>query len=143
MIILRFRELISNRSRADIKPVMFGEMDLNDVVFTIVKALQNASRNRFYGIKVLTDILSGTESEKVVKNNLGQIPEFRALSNMSYDMIQAVIEWMITQHFILKTRERYPVLHSTYEGLHYSEFITERKLKKLKQYLEEDVVLWK
>ena len=103
----------------------------------------NASRNRFYGIKVLTDILSGTESEKVVKNNLGQIPEFRALSNMSYDMIQAVIEWMITQHFILKTRERYPVLHSTYEGLHYSEFITERKLKKLKQYLEEDVVLWK
>ena len=122
---------------------MFGEMDLNDVVFTIVKALQNASRNRFYGIKVLTDILSGTESEKVVKNNLGQIPEFRALSNMSYDMIQAVIEWMITQHFILKTRERYPVLHSTYEGLHYSEFITERKLKKLKQYLEEDVVLWK
>ena len=129
--------------RADIKPVMFGEMDLNDVVFTIVKALQNASRNRFYGIKVLTDILSGTESEKVVKNNLGQIPEFRALSNMSYDMIQAVIEWMITQHFILKTRERYPVLHSTYEGLHYSEFITERKLKKLKQYLEEDVVLWK
>ena len=129
--------------RADIKPVMFGEMDLNDVVFTIVKALQNASRNRFYGIKVLTDILSGTESEKVVKNNLGQIPEFRAMSNMSYDMIQAVIEWMITQHFILKTRERYPVLHSTYEGLHYSEFITERKLKKLKQYLEEDVVLWK
>ena len=122
---------------------MFGEMDLNDVVFTIVKALQNASRNRFYGIKVLTDILSGTESEKVVKNNLGQVPEFRALSNMSYDMIQAVIEWMITQHFILKTRERYPVLHSTYEGLHYSEFITERKLKKLKQYLEEDVVLWK
>ena len=129
--------------QADVKPVMFGERDLNDVVFIIVKALQNMSRNRFFGIKVLSDILSGTESEKVVKNNLGQIPEFRALSDMSYDTIQATIEWMITQHLILKTKERYPVLHSTYDGLHYSEFITEGKLKKLKKYLEEDVVIWK
>ncbi len=128
--------------RADIKSVMFGDKDLNEVVYTIVKALQNMSRNRFYGVKVLTDILSGTESEKVVKNNLGQIPEFRALKDMSYDTIQATIEWMITEHLVLKTKERYPVLHSTYEGLHYSEFITENKLKKLKQYLEEDVVLW-
>ena len=129
--------------RADVNPVMFAERDLNEVVFTIVKALQNMSRNRFFGIKVLADILSGTESEKIVKNNLGQIPEFRALDDMAYDMIQATIEWMITQHLILKTKERYPVLHSTYDGLHYSEFITEGKLKKLKQYLEEDVVLWK
>ena len=129
--------------RADVKPVMFGARDLNDVVFIIVKALQNMSRNRFFGIKVLSDILSGAESEKVVKNNLGQIPEFRELSDMSYDTIQATIEWMITQHLILKTKERYPVLHSTYDGLHYSEFITEGKLKKLKKYLEEDVVIWK
>jgi len=128
--------------RADIKSVMFGDKDLNEVVYTIVKALQNMSRNRFYGVKVLTDILSGTESEKVVKNNLGQIPEFRALKDMPYDTIQATIEWMITEHLVLKTKERYPVLHSTYEGLHYSEFITENKIKKLKQYLEEDVVLW-
>lgn len=132
-----------NIQRADIKPVMFENKDLNDVVYTIVKALQNASKKRFYSIRVLTDILSGTESETVVKNNLGQIPEFRSLSDMSYDMIQATIEWMITQHLVLKTKERYPVLHSTYDGLHYSEYITESKLKKLKQYLEEDVVLWK
>ena len=64
------------------------------------------------------------------------------LRDMTYDTAQATIEWMLTQHFILKTKERYPVLHSTYEGLHYSEYITEGKLKKLKQYLEEDVVLW-
>jgi len=42
----------------------------------------------------------------------------------------------------LKTKGRYPVLHSTYEGLHYSEIITQNKLKKLKKYLEEEVVLW-
>lgn len=129
--------------RANVKPVMFGEKDLNDVVFTIVKALQNMSKDRFYGAKVLADILSGTESEKVVKNKLYLIPEFSALSDMSYDTIQSTIDWMIKQHLILKTKESYPVLHSTYDGLHYSEFITEGKLKKLKQFLEEDIVLWK
>lgn len=128
--------------RADLKPVMYNDTDLNDVVFIVVNALQNVSRKRFYSVKVLVDVLNGTESEKVVKNGLGQIPEFRSLRDLSYDSIEAVIEWMITQHLILKTKERYPVLHSTYDGLHYSEFVTEGKLKKLKKYLEEEVVLW-
>ena len=121
---------------------MYNDVDLNEVVYTIVKALQNVSRNKFFNVKVLTDVLYGTESEKVVKNNLSQIPEYKALSNLSYDVIQAIIEWMIKEHLMLKTKERYPVLHSTYDGLHYSEFITEGKLKKLKKYLEEDIVLW-
>lgn len=129
--------------RADVKPVLYGEWNLNDVVFTVVKALQNVSKYRFYNAKVLTDVLTGTGSERVVKNNLGQVPEFRALREMQYDTVEAIVEWMISQHFILKTKERYPVLHSTYDGLHYSEFITEGKLKKLKKYLEEEVVLWK
>lgn len=33
-------------------------------------------------------------------------------------------------------------IHSTYEGLHYSEKITAQHLKRLKKYLEEEVVLW-
>ena len=131
-----------NILKADLKPVMFAEWELNDVIYNVLKALQNISRNRFYNIKVLADLLNGTESEKIVKNNLGQVPEFRKLSDMPYDTVQAIIEWLISQHFILKTKERFPVLHSTYEGLHYSEFITESKLKRLKKYLEEEVVLW-
>ena len=91
----------------------------------------------------MVDVLSGIRSEKVTQNNLEQVPEFMSLQNMSYDTIQAVVEWMISQHLILKTKERFPVLHSTYDGLHYSEYITEGKLKKLKNYLEEEVILWK
>ena len=124
------------------KPVMYADMDLNDVVYTVVKALQNVSREKFFNEKVLVDVLCGTESEKVFENSLGQVPEFRALSILPYDTVQSIVDWMISEHLILKTRERYPVLHSTYDGLHYSEFITENKLKKLKKYLEEDVILW-
>lgn len=129
--------------KANVKPVMYGERDLNDIVYTVVCGLQNVSKERFFSEKVLADVLCGIGSEKVVKNNLASLTEFGIFKDIQYDVVQAVIEWMISQHLILKTKERYPVLHSTYDGLHYSEFITEGKLKKLKRYIEEDVVLWK
>ena len=56
---------------------------------------------------------------------------------MSYPTLLAIIDWMIEEHLILKTKGRYPVLHSTYQGLHYAEKITIQKLNKLKEYLEE------
>ena len=37
---------------------------------------------------------------------------------------------------MLRTKERYPVLHMTYEGNHYDECITKRQLKAIKEYLE-------
>ena len=43
----------------------------------------------------------------------------------------------------MKSKEKYSVLHSTYEGLHYSEKIKVGMLKKFKKYLEEEVILWK
>lgn len=129
--------------RADLKPVRYHEFDLNELVFTVVKALQNVSRVRFYGVRMLTDILMGTNTKRVLDNNLHKIPEFGALKELQSDTVQSIIEWMISEHLILKTKERYPVLHSTYEGLHYSEVLTEGKLKRLKSYLEEEIVMWK
>ncbi len=105
--------------RADLKPVWYNEFDLNELIFTVVKALQNVSRVRFYGVRMLMDILMGTNTKRVLDNNLHKIPEFGALKELHYDTVQSIIEWMISEHLILKTKERYPVLHSTYEGLHY------------------------
>lgn len=132
-----------NIDRANIKPVMYESYELNDMLFTVVNALQNVSRVRFYGVTILADVLKGTDSKRVFENKLDKIPEFGALKDMPYETIKAVIEWMISERLILKTKGKYPVLHSTYEGLHYSEVITAGKLKKLRKYLEEDVVLWK
>lgn len=60
------------------------------------------------------------------------------LKEIPRETIQNIIEWLINEHYILKTKEKYPVLHSTYEGLHYSESLTETKLEELKAYLEKD-----
>ena len=128
--------------RADVKPVMYGKYDVNDLIYMVIKILQDISRDRFYGVTVLADVLKGVTSTQILDDKLDEIPEFGFLKDMPWETIQAVIEWMIYEHLILKTKGRYPVLHSTYEGLHYSEIITQNKLKKLKKYLEEEVVLW-
>lgn len=129
-------------TRADLKPVMYNQYDLNDVVFTVLKALQNVSIIKYYGVSVLAGVLKGYNSKKIFDNELNQIREFGALEDLNFDTIKSIIEWMISEHLILKTKEKYPVLHSTYEGLHYSEVVTESKLKKLKKYLEQEVTLW-
>ena len=91
---------------------------------------------------MLADVLKGTVSEKVFERKLQNVAEFGALREMPYETITSIIDWMISEHFILKTREKYPVLHSTYDGLHYAEKITAKKLKEFKKYLEEEVILW-
>lgn len=128
--------------RADWEPVLYAEYDLNELIFTIVKALQNVSRNKFYGVTILVDVLKGVNNKKIFENQLHLVTEFGALKEIPHETIVAVIDWMISEHLILKTKGKYPVLHSTYEGLHYSEKVTASKLKRLKKYLEEEVILW-
>nr|WP_276950167.1 UvrD-helicase domain-containing protein [Acetatifactor muris] len=128
-------------SLADIQPVMYGNYELNHLIFTVVKALQNVSRVKYYGVTVLTEVLKGIDSRKIVESKLDKLPEFGALQDMPYERIRSIIDWMIAEHLILKTKGKYPVLHSTYEGLHYAEVITEGKLHKLKKYLENGELL--
>ena len=123
--------------RADITPVLYGDMDLNDVVFNTVKALQNVSMIRYYGITLFCDVLRGAENKRITENRLNGIPEYGIFRNLSHETVRALIDWMIYEHYMLQTRGDYPVLHSTYEGLHYSESITVHKLKKLKEYLDD------
>ena len=59
------------------------------------------------------------------------------MSDWIRDDVSATIYWLIDNHYILQTKERYPVLHPTNEGQHYSEHITVGQLKKLYLYLSD------
>ena len=74
-------------------------------------------------------------TEKVTEG-AREVLELLKEKTLSGDAVRTVVDWMISEHYILKTKGKYPVLHSTYEGLHYSESITEAKLKKLKKQLK-------
>ncbi len=122
--------------KAEIPPVMYQGYDLNEVIYTVVSALQNVSAIHFYGVKIFCDVLHGARSEKIVERHLDKVPEFGSFKEMPRDVMRYIIDWMMDEHMILQTTGKYPVLHSTYAGLHYSEFVSERKLKHLAKLLE-------
>lgn len=118
--------------------VRYKRWILNNVVDTVLRALQDVSKVRYYGVTMLMDILRGANSKRILDNGLEMVPEYGMLKEIPRETIQNIIEWLINEHYILKTKEKYPVLHSTYEGLHYSESLTKTKLEELKAYLEKD-----
>ena len=86
---------------------------------------------------MLVDVLMGATTKKLFDARLNEIPQFGNLSNASKDDLHTVVEWLIENNFILKTKGQYPVLHMTYIGIHYDEEMTLKKLKQLKKYLEQ------
>lgn len=58
------------------------------------------------------------------------------LSGVKREDVEFLVEWLIENGFILKTKGMYPVLHPTYNGNHYSEIITRQKLQALKRKME-------
>jgi DNA helicase IV len=126
-----------------LEPVFHNGQDLNEIVYVMLNALQHISKINYYGITMMLDVLHGLETKRLTEKKLNTIPEFGALKKKSREELQAIVEWMIANHFMLKTKDKYPVLHPTYDGMHYREKMTTVKLKNLKKYLEEEVVLWK
>ena len=117
--------------KAELKAVPYKDADINEIVFVTLNALQNVSRIRYYGTTMLIDILRGMDTERIRKYRLFSVPEYGALKNWKREEVQTLVEWMLAEHFMLKTKERYPVLHPTYEGMHYAETLSEYNLKKL------------
>lgn len=124
--------------KANVKAVMFDEQDLNDIVYTVLQCLSHISEKRYYGVNVLADVLRGANSKRIKDSDLNKLPEYGKLKDVSRDNVIIIIEWLIDNHFILRTKHpTYPVLHPTYEGTHYNETITANKLKKLQNILQE------
>lgn len=118
------------------------DWNLNDVIYDFLTTHQEVVTNKYFGISILTDVLRGVDSKRVFDEKLDKVSGFGAYKNMSRETVQSIIEWLINEHYLLKTKSKYPVLHPTAEGLHYSEHITEEQMKSLKKYLEEEVIVW-
>lgn len=127
--------------KATIEPVLHNGQDLNEIVYVMINTVQHISAIRYYGVTMLLDVLHGIETKRLLDAKLNTVFEYGKLKAISRDELQAIIEWMIENHFLLKTKGQYPVLHLTYDGLHYKDKMTFAKLKSLKKYLEGGVIL--
>ena len=110
--------------------------DIDVVVRIILQCLSDISANKYYGITTLVDVLRGSKSQKIISSELDKVKGYGKLYQISREELQIIINWLIDNKFILKTKHpKYPVLHPTYEGMHYNEVITLNKLKKLLETL--------
>lgn len=123
--------------KASVTPVMFEKYDLNEIIHTILQGLSHISETHYYGTTLLIDVLRGSESKRIIDAKLNLLPEYGKLKTVPREILFLIIEWMIENHYILKTKHpKYPVLHPTHEGTHYDETITTNKLKKLLNVLQ-------
>lgn len=99
--------------------------------------LGHISENYYFGISVLISVLRDGNRKQINKHELNKVPEYGLYSEMSRDDLRAIIQWMIENHYMLKTKAKYPVLHPTYNGNHFDEYITKQQIHDLKRYLED------
>ncbi len=111
--------------------------DLYDLLKNASSCLGHISENYYFGISILITVLCGGESKQIIKHKLKEVAEYGIYSGMSRDDMRAVIQWMINNQYLLKTKAKYPVLHPTYNGNHFDECITKKQIKDLKNYLED------
>ena len=123
--------------KAELPIVEFAEKDLNDIVRSTLQCLSHISEKHYYGVTFLTDVLRGASNQRIAAAEFDKLEEYGCLRLISREDVIAVIEWLIENEFILKTKHSlYPVLHPTYNSLHYDEVMTTEKLENLKKYLE-------
>lgn len=108
--------------------ITYCKRDVNDIVYTVLSCLNHISQDRYYGVQVLADVLRGAESDRITKAKLNKVKEYGGLSYMDREKVLILIQILIEKHYILRTKHaKYPVLHPTYEGAHYSEHMTEKE----------------
>lgn len=116
---------------AEVDEVLYKNTNLNYAVHTVLQCVSDMSLKQYYGVTVLIDVLRGSRSQRVQQKELYKLEQFGALISFSRVDLEAVVEWMLDMHFLLKTKGQYPVLHPTYEGMHYNETLTYSALLKL------------
>ena len=126
-----------SEGKSGIKDVLYKDTNLYATISAVLQCLSDISTKQYVSVSMLADVLVGTETKMLLKNGFNLLPKFGALSEAERDDVVFIIEWLIKNGYILKTKANYPVLHPTYNGVHYDENITVRKLKELKKELIE------
>jgi DNA helicase-4 len=122
---------------SDPNDMSYKGQDLMELAKNTITCLEHISESYYFGITILISVLRGGSGKQIVKHKLNEVPEYGIYANMSIDDMRAAVQWMINNHYMLKTKAKYPVLHPTYNGNHFDECITKKQIKDLKKYLED------
>jgi len=105
--------------------------DLMHIVGTILQSVIEISKKHFFGTEVLLNVLRGSTCQKVKKYKLNESVTYGSLAGIDREVLRSIIDWLILNRFLYKREGRYPVLHITYNGNHFEEFMTDALFKDL------------
>ena len=125
---------------ADTKAVTYQGLDLNQVLVTVLQCLNDVSERKYYSVSMLVDVLRGSESKKLLAGELNRVDGYGKLTSVNREDLTFIIEWLISNGFILQTKGQYPVLHPTNKGLNYNSTMNTRQLQTLKRGLEQQSI---
>lgn len=123
-------------SAAEVKDVFYRGIELNHTLAVILQTLLDVSKEKYYGVSMLTDVLRGSENKELLSAGLDKLNGYGQLKNISREDLTFIIEWLINKGYILQTKGPYPVLHPTNKGMHFSEETSSQQLHALKRALE-------
>lgn len=113
-------------SLSDMQPA-----DLINIVGTILHCVIEISEKHFFGTEVLINVLRGSACQKVKKYKLNESMTYGRLTGIDREALRSIIDWLVHNGFLYRRDGRYPVLHITYNGNHFDEFMTAALLKDL------------
>lgn len=134
------QKIIDNTNKIEVSAEKFPEYknrNVFDMIENILNTLVHISANHYFGVSVLVDVLQGSENEKIIRNKLNMVKEFKSMSYLTREENTKIVYWLIEKKYILRTKGNYPVLHITNTGLNYREYLTPRNTKALITYLNE------
>ena len=115
------------------------EDSILEIVGSVLQCLVTISDKKFYNDTILIRTLYGSSDQRILKNKLDLSPEYGQLSYLERQSIRKVVDWLIDNHYIIKTKGAYPVLHITNEGIHYKEHMTPENMKSLIELLNGEI----
>jgi len=125
----------SNRSR--LRTIYFNDADLLDVVGKTLHCVAEISEKHFFGTNTLLNVLRGSSNKRILEYRLYETSEYGKLASLKREDLEVIVDWLISKGFLLKRNSKYPVLHLTYNGIHYQDVITNAQLKSLARTLME------
>ncbi len=105
--------------------------DFYDVCKIVISCADHVSQKKYLGIRKTIDILFGIMPEKIGNLKCEEIPEFGVLSECNRQEIEALVTVLVAKRYLLKTKEKYSVLHPTLEGKQFYRSATSDEIKKL------------
>ena len=108
-----------------------------DVIGKILRCVAEISEKHYFGEGVLLNVLRGSSEPIVLKYKLECTSLYGKLALIKREDLEIIVDWLVSNEFLLQREGKYPVLHLTYNGIHFPETIDNAKIRGLARAIKE------